>query len=34
MRPVFRPLVLAIACLMSTSALAVDGFDAKDFKVN
>ena len=34
MRPVFRPLALAIACLMSTSALAVDGFDAKDFKVN
>lgn len=32
--PVFRPLALAIACLMSTSALAVDGFDAKDFKVN
>lgn len=34
MRPVFRPLALAIACLLSTSALAVDGFDAKDFKVN
>ena len=34
MRPVFRPLALAIACLISTSALAVDGFDPKDFKVN
>lgn len=34
MRPVFRPLALAIACLISTSALAVDGFEPKDFKVN
>ena len=34
MRPVFRPLALAIACLISTSALAVDGFAANDFKTN
>ncbi|WP_443694817.1 metal ABC transporter substrate-binding protein [Pseudomonas sp.] len=34
MRTVFRPLALALACLISTSALAVDGFDPKDFKVN
>ncbi|MGB3122714.1 MAG: zinc ABC transporter substrate-binding protein [Pseudomonas sp.] len=34
MRPVFRPLALAIACLTSTAALAVDGFEPKDFKVN
>lgn len=34
MRPVFRPLALAIACLLSTSALAVDGLDPKEFKVN
>ena len=34
MRPVFRPLALAIACLISTSALAVDGLEPKDFKVN
>ncbi|MGE1155591.1 metal ABC transporter solute-binding protein, Zn/Mn family [Pseudomonas kitaguniensis] len=32
MRPVFRPLALAIACLISTSALAaVDGFQPRDF---
>lgn len=34
MRPVVRPLALAIACLLSTSALAVDGLDPKAFKVN
>lgn len=34
MRPEFRPLALAIACLISASALAVDGFDPKSFKVN
>ena len=35
MRPVFRPMALAIACLISTSALAaVDGFDPKEFKAN
>ena len=35
MRPCFRPLALAIACLVSTSALAaVDGFNPNDFKVN
>ena len=34
MRPVFRPLALAIACLISTSALAVDGLAANDFKTN
>ena len=34
MHPVFRSLVLAIACLTSASALAVDGFDPKSFKVN
>ena len=35
MRPVFRPLALAIACLISTSALAaVDGFKARDFVAN
>ncbi|WP_248752712.1 zinc ABC transporter substrate-binding protein [Pseudomonas sp. MWU15-20650] len=34
MRPVFRPMALAIACLISPSALAVDGFNPKDFKVN
>ena len=34
MRPEFRPLALALACLISASALAVDGFDPKSFKVN
>ncbi|MGZ0717357.1 metal ABC transporter substrate-binding protein [Pseudomonas palleroniana] len=35
MRPVFRPLALAIACLISTSVpAAVDGFDPSHFKVN
>ena len=34
MRPVFRPLALAIACLISTQALAADGFAANDFKTN
>lgn len=34
MRPVFRPLALAIACFISTSALAADGFAANDFKTN
>jgi len=34
MHPVFRSLALAIACLTSASALAVDGFDPKSFKVN
>ncbi|WP_106804650.1 metal ABC transporter solute-binding protein, Zn/Mn family [Pseudomonas sp. S5D5] len=35
MRPVFRPLALAIACLLSTSALAaVDGFQPRDFVAN
>lgn len=34
MHPVFRPMALAIACLISASALAVDGFDPKSFKVN
>jgi ABC-type Zn uptake system ZnuABC Zn-binding protein ZnuA len=34
MRPEFRSLALAIACLISASALAVDGFDPKSFKVN
>lgn len=35
MRPVFRPMALAIACLISTSAqAAVDGFDPKEFKAN
>ncbi|MGY2681062.1 metal ABC transporter solute-binding protein, Zn/Mn family [Pseudomonas tolaasii] len=34
MRPVFRPLALTIACLISPCALAVDGFEPKDFKVN
>ncbi|KRP42403.1 ABC-type Zn uptake system ZnuABC, Zn-binding component ZnuA [Pseudomonas libanensis] len=35
MRPVFRPMALAIACLISTPALAaVDGFDPKEFKAN
>ena len=34
MRPLLRPLALAIACLISASALAVDGFDTKDFKAN
>ncbi|KFF43065.1 MULTISPECIES: zinc ABC transporter substrate-binding protein [Pseudomonas] len=35
MRPVFRPMALAIACLISTSALAaVDGFDPKEFKAD
>ncbi|WP_439862713.1 metal ABC transporter solute-binding protein, Zn/Mn family [Pseudomonas antarctica] len=34
MRPAFHPLAIIIACLISTSALATDGFDPKDFKVN
>lgn len=34
MHPAFRPMALAIACLTSASALAVDGFDPKSFKVN
>jgi hypothetical protein len=35
MRPDFRPLALAIACLISTSALAVvDGFQTRDFVAN
>ncbi|WP_395608298.1 metal ABC transporter solute-binding protein, Zn/Mn family [Pseudomonas sp. B22129] len=34
MRSVFRPLAVIIACLISNSALAIDGFDPKDFKVN
>ncbi|MBM9489341.1 zinc ABC transporter substrate-binding protein [Pseudomonas sp. ICBG1301] len=35
MHPAFRPLTLAIACLLSTSAMAaVDGFDPSHFKVN
>ena len=34
MHPAFRPMALAIACLISASALAVDGFDPKSFKVN
>ncbi|TKK25208.1 metal ABC transporter substrate-binding protein [Pseudomonas sp. CFBP13528] len=35
MRPVFRPLALTIACLLSTSALAVvDGFQTRDFVAN
>ncbi|WP_300630437.1 zinc ABC transporter substrate-binding protein [Pseudomonas sp.] len=35
MRPDFRPLALTIACLISTSALAVvDGFQTKDFVAN
>ena len=34
MRPVFRPLALAIACLISTSALAVDGAEPKTLKIH
>ncbi|MEO8488368.1 zinc ABC transporter substrate-binding protein [Pseudomonas sp.] len=34
MRPAFHPLAVIIACLISTSALATDGFDPKEFKVN
>ena len=34
MHPAFRPMALAITCLISASALAVDGFDPKSFKVN
>ncbi|MFB3303865.1 metal ABC transporter solute-binding protein, Zn/Mn family [Pseudomonas sp. AMR01] len=34
MRPAFHPLAIIIACLISTSALATDGFDPKEFKVN
>lgn len=35
MHPVFRPLALTIACLLSTSALAVvDGFQTRDFVAN
>lgn len=34
MRPEFRPLALAVACLLSPSVLAIDGFAAQDFKVN